>query len=120
VKVFSSNNDKSTSLVLGSAPGNAKYTSPEIKKEILDLIATNVQASTRKKIVMKSSACLLMKHKMDRKERKRHWLFALLTTVVNRELFFDLVHVRDTTARTIKGELCATLVQILDVQNIRQ
>ena len=42
IKFISTFNDKVTTVVLKNAPGNAKYTSPTIQKEILHILASNV------------------------------------------------------------------------------
>jgi hypothetical protein len=120
VKVFSSNHEKVASLVRGSAMGNANYTSPQIKKWILDFISTNVQASIRKN----NSDAKFSLLPVEAQDESKRYKMALVLCFVDtggyiRELLFDLVHVHATTARTLKGELCATLDQIFDVQNIR-
>lgn len=120
VKVLSSYNEEVAALV-GSAPGNAKYTSPEIQKEILNIIATDVQASIKEEIG-EAKICLLVDEARDESKREQ---MALVLRFVDtrgyiRERFFDLVHVSDTTAATLKEELCAVLdYHKLDVQNIR-
>jgi hypothetical protein len=43
VKLLAGYDDEVKAVVLGNAPGNAKYTSPKIQKEILETIACNVQ-----------------------------------------------------------------------------
>jgi hypothetical protein len=117
VKILSSYNEN----VAGSAPGNAKYTSPDIQKEILNVIACNVQASIRKEIG-DAKFCLLVDEARDESKREQ---MALVLRFVDtsgyiRERFFELVHVSDTAAATLKEELCDILHDHkLDVQNIR-
>jgi hypothetical protein len=43
IKLIASYNEEVKAVVLGNAPKNAKYTSRQIQKEILDLMACNVQ-----------------------------------------------------------------------------
>lgn len=43
VKLVASYDEEIGAVVLGNAPGNAKYTSPTIQKELLHMIAFNVQ-----------------------------------------------------------------------------
>ncbi|GJN08311.1 hypothetical protein PR202_ga26217 [Eleusine coracana subsp. coracana] len=50
VKLLASYNEEVKAVVLGNAPQNAKYTSPTIQKEILDLLACNVQRAICNKI----------------------------------------------------------------------
>ena len=58
------------SVVLENAPGNAKYTSPTIQKEILHILASNVRNAIREEIGDANFAFLLMKPGMSRRESK--------------------------------------------------
>ncbi|KAJ1289910.1 hypothetical protein BS78_02G201200 [Paspalum vaginatum] len=85
---------------------NAKYISPDIQKEILHIIATNVQMSIRKEIG-DAKLCLLVDEARDESKREQ---MALVIRFVDsdgfiRERFLDLIHVPDTTATTLKQEL---------------
>ena len=51
-------------VVLANAPGNAKYTSPDIQKEILDLMASNVQSAIRDEIG-DAKFCLIVDESRD-------------------------------------------------------
>lgn len=42
VKLLAGYDEQVKAVVLGNAPGNAKYTSPKIQKEILDVMACNL------------------------------------------------------------------------------
>ncbi|KAK1621256.1 hypothetical protein QYE76_026773 [Lolium multiflorum] len=114
VKVLSSYNAEVAALV-GNAPGNAKYNSPEIQKEILNIIATDVQASIREEIG-EAKFCLLVDEARD--ESKREQMALVLRFVDTRGFIRE--RLSDTTAATLKEELCAVLdYHKLDVQNIR-
>ncbi|KAJ1292260.1 hypothetical protein BS78_02G378300 [Paspalum vaginatum] len=108
VKLLALYNEEVKAVVLDNAPGNAKYISPDIQKEILHIIVTNVQMSIRKEIG-DAKFCLLVDEARDESKREQMAL-----------RFLDLIHVPDTTATTLKQELCSVLSdQRLDVQNIR-
>ena len=69
VKLLASYNEKVNVGVLGNAPGNAKYTSPDIQKEILYIIATNIQISILKKIG-DAKFCVLVDEARDETKRE--------------------------------------------------
>ncbi|XP_062213798.1 uncharacterized protein LOC133914804 [Phragmites australis] len=121
MKLLGSYDKKVNAMVLGNAPGNAKYTSPEVQKEILHIIATNMQISIRREIG-DAKFCLIVDEAQDESKREQ---MALVVRFVDadgfmRERFLDPVHVLDTTATTLKQEICSVLFdQRLDVQNIR-
>jgi hypothetical protein len=108
-------------VVLGNTPHNAKYTSPSIQKEILNIIASNVQREIRKEIG-DAKFCLLVDESRD--ESKREQMAVVIRFVdrngFTRERFLDIVHVLDTSSATLKHELSAVLVNHqLDVSKLR-
>nr|XP_023880237.1 uncharacterized protein LOC111992595 [Quercus suber] len=121
IKFTSTFNDKVASVVLENAPGNAKYTSPTIQKEILHILASNVRNAIREEIG-DAKFCILVDEARD--ESKREQMAIILRFVDKegfiKERFFHVVHVRDTTALTLKNEICAVLSHYnLHIENIR-
>ncbi|XP_050263883.1 uncharacterized protein LOC126708104 [Quercus robur] len=121
IKLTSTFNDKVASVVLENAPGNAKYTSPTIQKEILHILANNVRNAIREEIG-DAKFCILVDEARD--ESKREQMAIILRFVDKegfiKERFFYVVHVRDTTALTLKNEICAVLSRYnLHIENIR-
>ncbi|KAJ1269938.1 hypothetical protein BS78_06G016400 [Paspalum vaginatum] len=120
VKLLAAYDDDVKAVVLGNAPRNAKYTSPKIQKEILDMMACNVQKAIRNEIG-DAKFCLIVDESRDESRREQ---MALVVRFVDqegfiRERFLDIVHVHDTTSATLKQELCKVLAgHKLDVQNI--
>ncbi|KAK4592881.1 hypothetical protein RGQ29_017153 [Quercus rubra] len=109
------------SVVLENAPGNAKYTSPTIQKEILHILANNVRNAIREEIG-DAKFCILVDEARD--ESKREQMAIILRFVDKegfiKERFFHVVHVRDTTVLILKNEICAVLSRYnLHIENIR-
>lgn len=50
IKYSATLNEKVKAVVLDNAPGNAKYTSPQIQKEILNIISNKVRNKIREDI----------------------------------------------------------------------
>jgi hypothetical protein len=108
-------------VVLDNAPKNAKYTSPEVQKEILSIYARKVQKSIREEIG-DSKFCIMVDEARD--ESKKEQMTVVLRFVnkegLIKEHFLDLIHVNDTTALTLKESICAVLsANGLSMQNIR-
>ncbi|XP_030963705.1 zinc finger MYM-type protein 1-like [Quercus lobata] len=121
IKFTSTFNDKVASVVLENAPGNAKYTSPTIQKEILHILASNVRNAICKEIG-DAKFCILVDEAWD--ESKREQMAIILRFVDKegfiKERFFHVVHVRDTTTLTLKNEICAVLSHYnLHIENIQ-
>ncbi|KAL4616285.1 hypothetical protein ACB092_07G187600 [Castanea dentata] len=121
IKFTSTFNDKIASVVLKNAPRNVKYTSPTIQKEILHILASNVRNAIREEIG-DAKFCVLVDEARD--ESKREQMAIILRFVDKngflKEHFFHVVHVRDTTALTLKKEICDVLSRYnLHIENIR-
>ena len=114
-------NDKVASIVLENALGNAKYTSPTIQKEILHILVSNVQKAICEEIG-DAKFCILVDEARDESKREQ---MAIILRFVDKECFikkrfFHVVHVRDTTALTLKNKICAVLSHYnLHIENIR-
>ena len=121
IKHTSTFNENVAIVVLENSPRNAKYTSPTIQKEILHILASKVRNAIHEEIG-DAKFCILFDEARD--ESKREQMAIILRFVDKegfiRERFFYVVHVRDTTALTLKNEICAILSHYnLHVENIR-
>ncbi|XP_042467557.1 zinc finger MYM-type protein 1-like [Zingiber officinale] len=108
-------------VILEKAPGNAKYTSPEVQKEILHIIGNRVRNKIRAEIG-DSKFCILVDEAKDISNKEQ---MAIILRFVDahgflRDRFFQIVHVHDTTAATLKKEICDVLTRYnLEIHNIR-
>ncbi|KAD4981786.1 hypothetical protein E3N88_18457 [Mikania micrantha] len=121
LKILASYNNEVAKVVLENAPYNSKYTSSDIQKEILDIIANKVRCHIRSE-VGDSYYCVMVDESRD--ESKKEQMAIVLRFVdaqgIVRERFLDLVHVRDTLSLTLKTCLWNQLLQHkFDVQKIR-
>ncbi|XP_075661621.1 uncharacterized protein LOC142631367 [Castanea sativa] len=100
---------------------NSKYTSPTIQKEILHILANKVQNAIREEIG-DAKFCILVDEARDESERGQ---MAIILRFVDKEgfikeRFFHVVYVKDTTALTLKNEICDVLSHYnLHIENIR-
>ncbi|XP_022682320.1 zinc finger MYM-type protein 1-like isoform X2 [Setaria italica] len=121
VKLLASYNTEVNEVVLENAPKNAKYTSPDVQKEILSILARKVQKSIREEIG-NSKFCIMVDEARDESKKEQ---MAIVLRFVNKEglikeRFLDLIHVSDTTALTLKESICAVLsANGLSIQDIR-
>ncbi|XP_041011253.1 zinc finger MYM-type protein 1-like [Juglans microcarpa x Juglans regia] len=121
LKLLVSYNDKVGKLVLENAPKSSKYTSPKIQKEILEVLAKKVRNKIRED-VGNSKFCIIVDEARD--EFKRLEQMTIILRFVDddgfiQERFFDLVHVKDILALTLKNEISAVISHhCLDIQNI--
>ncbi|XP_077215547.1 uncharacterized protein LOC143850140 [Tasmannia lanceolata] len=121
VKILADYNKKVSRVVLENAPKNAQYTSPKIQRKILYIFPSKVRSAIREDIG-DAKFCIIVDEARDESMREQ---MALILVFVNKDGFirkrcFDLVHVRDTTALTLKKEICAVLSRHnLNIQNIR-
>ncbi|KAL5828314.1 hypothetical protein ACOSQ4_020111 [Xanthoceras sorbifolium] len=121
LKILANYNDDVAKVVLENAPKTAKYTSPKIQKEIVQILSNKVRMHIREEIG-DAKFCVLVDEARDVAKNEQ---MALVLRFVDkegfiRELFLDIVHVKDTTAITLKKELCTIFSRhALNVQNIR-
>ncbi|XP_059671069.1 uncharacterized protein LOC132316609 [Cornus florida] len=121
VKILATYNDDVAKLVLENAPKNAKYTSPQIQKEILHVLARKVRSKIREDIG-DTKFCILVDEACDESKREQ---MALVLRFVDRDgflqkRFFDIMHVKDTTSLTLKNALSTVLSHYnLSVQDLR-
>nr|KYP64740.1 Zinc finger MYM-type protein 1 [Cajanus cajan] len=121
IKLLASYNNEVDQVVLENAPQNAKYTSPTIQKEILNVFARRVQNEIREEIG-DAKFCLIIDEARDESKREQ---MAIVIRFVDKngfvkERFLDLVHVKDTTSSTLKQEICLVLSNHnLNIENIR-
>ncbi|GJX82222.1 zinc finger MYM-type protein 1-like protein [Tanacetum coccineum] len=117
VKLLALYNKDVARVVLEKAPKNAKYTSPDIQKELLQMFAMKVQEAIRDEIGT-AKFCLIVDESQDESKKEQ---MAIVVRFVDRngfikERFLDLVHVKDTNALTLKNEILSSLSHLkLDV-----
>ncbi|XP_061340573.1 uncharacterized protein LOC133287039 [Gastrolobium bilobum] len=120
IKLLTSYNEKVADVVLKNAPLTAKYTSPQIQKDILYVLANKVRKHIRKEIG-DSKFCIIVDEAHDESKREQ---MALGLRFVDKdgfikERFFDLYHVQDTSSMTLKNAISKILSRhCLDIQNI--
>ncbi|KAJ8775426.1 hypothetical protein K2173_023191 [Erythroxylum novogranatense] len=116
-----SNEKHSLAEVVKKAPLNVSYTSPQVQKEILQVLGIKVKNAIREEIG-DGKFCIIVDEARD--ESKKEQMSIVLRFIdkkgLVRERFFGLVHVKDTTALTLKEGIFSVLLHHnLDVQNIR-
>ena len=98
-------------IVLEKAPGNEKYTSPMIQKDILHILATKV----REKIceVGNVKFCILVDEAKDASNKEQMTIVLRFVDVQGflQERFFKIVHVKDTTSLTLKKKISKVLTR---------
>nr|XP_028962168.1 zinc finger MYM-type protein 1-like [Malus domestica] len=99
-------NDKVAAVALENAPKNAKYSSPMIQNEVLNILANIVRRKNREE-VGDGVFCILVDEAHDIAHREQ--MAIILRFVDNddflRERFLDIVWVEDTTATTLNREI---------------
>ncbi|XP_023753024.1 uncharacterized protein LOC111901409 [Lactuca sativa] len=121
LKLLASYNDEVANIILEKAPYNSKYTSGEIQKEILSIIAIKVRKHIRSE-VGDSYFCVMVDESRDgsKKEQMAIVLRFVDAEGIIRERFLDLVHVRDTLSLTLKTNMWRQLLHYqFDVSKIR-
>ncbi|XP_016192481.1 zinc finger MYM-type protein 1-like [Arachis ipaensis] len=121
LKFLGSYNSSVQKLVLENAPRFAKYTSSDVQKEILYVLTTMVRNSIRKDI-RDAKFCIIIDEARDEFKKEQMAIVLRFVDVDGfvRERFFDLVHVSDTSALTLKKELLSVLsIYNLQIENIR-
>ncbi|CAH9141984.1 unnamed protein product [Cuscuta epithymum] len=103
-------NEEVREVVLGNAPKNAKYTSPDIQKEILSLMANRVRRMIREEIG-DSCFCLLVDEAKDESDREQMAIILRFVNVAGilTERFFAIKGVAETSSETLKHEICDVL-----------
>nr|XP_023876257.1 zinc finger MYM-type protein 1-like [Quercus suber] len=92
-----------------------------IQKEILRILTSNVRNAIREEIG-DAKFCILVDEARDESKKER---MAIILRFVDKEgfikeRFFHVVHVKDTTALTLKNEICAVLSHYnLHIENIQ-
>ena len=99
-------------VVLEKAPGNAKYTSPMIQKDILHILATKVREKIRKE-VGNAKFCILVDEAKDVSNKEQMAIVLRFVDVQGflQERFFEIVHVKDTTSLTLKKKISKVLTR---------
>ncbi|KAL1309523.1 hypothetical protein AAHE18_17G184000 [Arachis hypogaea] len=121
LKFLGSYNSSIQKLVLENAPIFTKYTSSDVQKEILHVLATMVRNSIRKDIG-DAKFCIIIDEARDESKKEQMAIVLRFVDVDGfvRERFFDLVHVSDTNALILKKELVSLLsIYNLQIENIR-
>ncbi|XP_015931462.1 uncharacterized protein LOC107457795 [Arachis duranensis] len=121
LKFLGSYNERVKKNVLENAPKNAKYTSNDVQKEILHILAIKVRNSIREEIG-DAKYCIIVDEARDESKKEQMTIVLRFVTLDDfvKERFFDLVHVTDTCATTLKKELISVLSHYnLQVKNIR-
>jgi len=114
-------NPKIASVILENAPNYCKYTSLDIQKEILSIFAMKVRKHIREEIG-DAKFSILVDETCDVAKREQMALVFRFVDIngVLQERFFDLIHVKNTKALTLKEELCTVLSKYgFDIQNLR-
>jgi hypothetical protein len=113
LSLFAEFNPETASVILENAPQNAKYTSPDIQKKILSIFAMKVMKHIREEIG-DPKFYILVDETCDVAKREQ---MALIFRFVDQdgvlqERFFDLIHVKDTKALTLKKRKFSCIVQL--------
>ncbi|KAL3646812.1 hypothetical protein CASFOL_009356 [Castilleja foliolosa] len=121
LELLASYNDEVAKVILRNAPYNSKYTSNDIRKEVLGIIANKVRRHIRSE-VGDSYFCVMVDESRD--ESKKEQMAIVLRFIdeegIIRERFLDLVHVRDTFSLTLKTSMWKQLLHYrFDVSKIR-
>ncbi|XP_020266437.1 uncharacterized protein LOC109841922 [Asparagus officinalis] len=106
---------------IAKAPKNAKYTTNDIKKQILHVFSVRLKNAIREEVGV-AKYCIIVDEARDesKKEQMSIVLRFVDTNGFIQERFFRLVHVSDTAALTLKNAIYSALAHYnLDVQNIR-
>nr|XP_004305536.2 PREDICTED: zinc finger MYM-type protein 1-like [Fragaria vesca subsp. vesca] len=108
-------------VVLENAPGNAKYTSPPVQKELLNILGNRVRQMIREE-VGDAKFCILVDEAVDAAGKEQ---MSIVLRFVDRygfirERFFKIVSVPNTTSLTLKLEIVKVLGMFnLQVENMR-
>jgi len=121
LKLLAEFNPEIASVILENAPKYCKYTSPDIQKEILSIFAMKVRKHIHEEIG-DAKFSIPVDETCDVAKREQMALVFRFVDIngVLQERFFDLIHVKNTKALTLKEELCTVLSKYgFDIQNLR-
>jgi hypothetical protein len=121
IRFLATYNDKVAEVVLKNAPQNAKYISPKIQKEILHILAIKVRDAICNEIG-DAKFCIIVDEVRDESKREQMTIILRFIDKDNfiRERFFDIVHVKNNYALTLKNEICNAISCCkLQIENIR-
>ena len=108
-------------VVLQNVPGNVKYISPSIQKQLLNILGNRVRQMIREE-VGDAKFCILVDEAVDAAGKEQ---MSIVLRFVDRhgfirERFFKIVSVPDTTSLTLKLEIVKVLGMFnLQVENMR-
>ncbi|CAI0404293.1 unnamed protein product [Linum tenue] len=110
LQFLADNNEEINSVVLDNAPLNAKYISPEIQKQILHVLAKKVRTHIFEE-VGDSKFSIIVDEASD---ESNHEQMAIVLRFVDakgfiQERFFDIIHVEDTTSKTLYSAIRSAL-----------
>ncbi|KAK9929163.1 hypothetical protein M0R45_026269 [Rubus argutus] len=108
-------------VVLENAPGNAKYTSPGIQKQLLNILGNKVRNMIREEIG-DAKFFILVDEAVDVASKEQMSIILRFVDCYGmvRERFFKIVSVPNTTSQTLKIEISKVLSTFnLQVKNIR-
>ncbi|KAL5844084.1 hypothetical protein ACOSQ4_010042 [Xanthoceras sorbifolium] len=121
IKLQARVNSEMAGIVLENAPQNAKYTSPRIQKELLNILANEVRAKIREE-VGDAKFCILVDEAVDESNREQMTIILRYVDLKGfvRERFFQVISVHDTNSSTLKKDICNVLARYnLSVENLR-
>ncbi|XP_038697983.1 zinc finger MYM-type protein 1-like [Tripterygium wilfordii] len=97
-------------VVLEKAPGNAKYTSHLIQKDILHILSTKVRNKIREEV---GNARFCIDEAKDVSNREQMAIILRFVDIHGylQERFFEIVHVEDTCALTLKNQMSQVLTR---------
>ncbi|XP_062014439.1 uncharacterized protein LOC133730964 [Rosa rugosa] len=108
--------------VLQNAPGNAKYISPIIQKQILNILGNKVRTKIREE-VGDAKFYILVDEAVDVSNREQMTIILRFVDCDGfiRERFFKVLSVADTCSQTLKDDISKVLTQYdLQVENMRR
>ncbi|XP_047308075.1 zinc finger MYM-type protein 1-like [Impatiens glandulifera] len=114
-------NESIRNTILEKAPKNAKYTSPDIQKDVLNVIVNQVRTKIRQEIG-DAKFFILVDEARDASNKEQMALVLRFVDIDGflREWFFTIVNVHNTTAATLKKEISDTLGRYdLHIHNMR-
>ncbi|CAN0846522.1 Zinc finger MYM-type protein 1 [Linum grandiflorum] len=121
LKHTASYNKEVAGVILENAPKNAKYTSPDIQKEIVHVIGGMVRKQIFEEIG-DSKFSIIVDEASDESRKEQMPIVLRFVDIKGliQERLFDVVHVKNTTSMTLYSSICSTLSSHkFAIQNIR-